>query len=183
MSAEQRAREYFERVSARDPDGMMEFWVPGKGADIHGIVRLVAPDGYRAWFANLFAAVPDMRFEVLEVIAEGDRAAVRWRAGGTFDGTGTLEGIEPNGAKIEMTGCDVLTFAVVALLVHTPPNPTGLEGPPLSAPPPPPGPPPAAAMARAFNLKTRLAGALRRSQPHLEGTHGGLRGPGGTRRP
>ena len=183
MSAEQRAREYFERVSARDPDGMMEFWVPGKGADIHGIVRLVAPDGYRAWFANLFAAVPDMRFEVLEVIAEGDRAAVRWRAGGTFDGTGTLEGIEPNGAKIEMTGCDVLTFDEDGMLVDNQAYTNGVELARQIGTLPPQGSRGERAMARAFNLKTRLAGALRRSQPHLEGTHGGLRGPGGTRRP
>ena len=55
-STEQLAREYFARVAARDPDGMMEFWVPGKGADIHGIAKLVAPDSYRAWFRNLFDA-------------------------------------------------------------------------------------------------------------------------------
>jgi predicted ester cyclase len=183
VSTEQRARDYFERVTARDPDGMMEFWVRGKGADIHGIARLVAPDNYRAWFANFFAAVPDLRFEVLEVIAEGDRAAVRWRAAGTFNGTGKLEGFEPNGAKIEMTGCDVLTFDEDGMLVDNQAYTNGMELARQIGAMPPQGSRAEGAMAQAFNLKTRIAGRLRRSRPHVEDTHGGLRGPGGTKHP
>ena len=103
-TTEQIARDYFARVAARDPDGMMEFWEPGKGANIHGLVELVVPDSYRAWFADLFAAIPDLDFEVEEVVADETRAAVRWRARGTFKGTTQLEGFDPNGAAIEMVG-------------------------------------------------------------------------------
>ena len=49
---------------------MMEWWVPGKGADIHGVAKLVAPDSYRAWFRDLFDAVPELEFEVIEVVAD-----------------------------------------------------------------------------------------------------------------
>jgi predicted ester cyclase len=134
-SVEQLARDYFARVAARDPDGMMEFWVPGKGADIHGIAKLVAPDSYRAWFQNFFAAVPDLRFEVEEVVADGSRAAVRWRARGTFNGTGQLEGFDPNGMELARQ------------LGAMPPQGSRAEK----------------AMAGAFNLKTKIARTLRRA--------------------
>ena len=104
------ARSYFDRVAARDPDGMMEHWTPGGVGTIHGIAVLTAPDEYHAWFANMFSAISDMQFEVLEITTEDDRAAVRWRAKGTFDGTTRFEGIEPNGAVIEMEGVDLLTI-------------------------------------------------------------------------
>ena len=62
----------------------------------------------RAFFTQTFAAMPDMRFEVLDVVAARNQAAVRWRATGTFCG-GPFEGIEPTGARIELEGIDLLT--------------------------------------------------------------------------
>ena len=35
--------------------------------------------------------------------------AVRWRATGTFDGTGRFEGLVPTGESIDITGFDLLT--------------------------------------------------------------------------
>lgn len=161
-SVEQLARDYFARVTARDPDGMMEFWVPGKGADIHGIAKLVAPDSYRAWFTNFFSAVPDLRFEVEEVVADESRAAVRWRARGTFDGTGRLEGFDPNGAEIELVGLDLLTFEN-GKLVDNQAYTNGMELARQLGAMPPQGSRAEKAMAGAFNLKTKIASAIRRS--------------------
>jgi steroid delta-isomerase-like uncharacterized protein len=104
------ARAYFEAVAARDLDAMTGFYEPGGTGEIHGLVELTAPHSYRAWFANLFAAFPDFRFEILDVVAEGERAAVRWHATGTFDGEARFEGMEPTGAKVDLTGCDMLTI-------------------------------------------------------------------------
>ena len=137
----------------------MEFWVPGKGANIHGIAELVAPDSYRAWFANLFAAVPDLEFEVEEVVAEGTRAAVRWRALGTFTGPGRLEGFEANGARIEMQGCDLLTVED-GKLVDNQAYTNGMELARQLGAMPPAGSRAEKAMAGAFNLKTKVANAL-----------------------
>ncbi|HZA58229.1 MAG TPA: ester cyclase [Solirubrobacterales bacterium] len=155
------ARDYFARVSARDPDGMMVFWVPGRGANIHGLTELVAPDSYRAWFANLFAAIPDMRFEVEEVVADETRAAVRWRARGTFSGTGKLEGFEPNGAEIEMVGMDLLTIEN-GKLVDNQAYTNGMALARQIGALPPQGSRAEKAMAGAFNLRTRVAKALKR---------------------
>jgi len=160
-TTEQVARAYFDRVKARDPDGMMEFWVPGKGADIHGVAKLVAPEGYRAWFSNLFAAVPDMEFQVEDVITEGDKAAVRWRARGTFTGDARLEGFDANGAEIEMVGVDLVTVEdgkLVDIQAYT--NSMDLARQ-LGAMPAQ-GSRAEKAMAGAFNLRTRLARALKR---------------------
>jgi hydroxyacylglutathione hydrolase len=103
------ARLYFNAVAARDVDAMVDCWAEG------GIDRLAplnrdlrAPDEMRSFFNQTFTAMPDMRFEVLDVVAARNQAAVRWRATGTFCG-GPFEGIEPTGARIELEGIDLLT--------------------------------------------------------------------------
>jgi steroid delta-isomerase-like uncharacterized protein len=103
------AREYFRAVAARDPDAMAQCWADG------GIDRLAplnrdlrAPDEVRSFFRDTFTAIPDMHFEVLDVVAARNQAAVRWRATGTFCG-GPFEGIEPTGSPIELEGLDLLT--------------------------------------------------------------------------
>jgi steroid delta-isomerase-like uncharacterized protein len=102
------ARAYFEAVGRRDLDAMMSLYEPGAVGEIHGLVELVVPDSYRAWFGNLFAAVPDFELEILEIVANEEKAAVRWHATGTFDGSAGFEGLIPNGARIEIGGCDVV---------------------------------------------------------------------------
>jgi steroid delta-isomerase-like uncharacterized protein len=103
------ARSYFEAIARRDLDAMTSHWEPGGTGEIHGLAELHVPDSYREWFGNLFQAFPDFRFEILDVVAEGDKAAVRWRATGTFDGTTSFEGMSPNGSHVEITGFDMLT--------------------------------------------------------------------------
>ena len=41
-------------------------------------------------------------------MAEDDRAAVRWRAHATFAGPGNFLGFEPNGARIDIEGVDLV---------------------------------------------------------------------------
>lgn len=104
------ARAYFDAVARQDLDGMCAQWAPGAEDVIHGVVEMTAPDDIREWFGGLFAAFPDFRFEVLDVLAAGERVAVEWSAGGTFDGGGRFEGLRANGATIALQGCDVLTI-------------------------------------------------------------------------
>jgi hydroxyacylglutathione hydrolase len=103
------ARTYFEAVAARDIDGMVSWWAPGGVENIVSIGELSVPDGLRAFFGELFAALPDMTFEVLDLVAARNQAAVRWRATGTFCG-GPFQGIEPTGARIAIEGLDLLTI-------------------------------------------------------------------------
>lgn len=155
------ARAYFEAIAARDLDAMTEFYEVGGTGEIHGLVELTAPHSYREWFGNLFAAFPDFRFEILDVVAEGDLAAVRWHASGTFDGGTRFEGVDPTGARVDLTGCDVLRIRNGK--IHR--NDAYMNGAQMAqqlGALPPTGSLPERVMLAALNTKTRLARALRR---------------------
>ncbi|HUA50218.1 MAG TPA: MBL fold metallo-hydrolase [Solirubrobacteraceae bacterium] len=114
MSSADVARRYFEALAARDVESAVSFWSPGGVERLVGQRELTAPDGVRELQNELLGALPDLHWEVLEVIApDGDgaaRVAVRWRATGTFAGPGTFQGFVANGAHLAMEGCDVLTI-------------------------------------------------------------------------
>ena len=102
-------RAYFEAVAARDPKAMAACWEPGSNDVLHGVADLRAPEGVEEWFGNTFRAVPDFQMEVVDLLAGGDKVAVRWHMTGTFSGDARFEGAIATGEKIDITGCDVLT--------------------------------------------------------------------------
>ena len=157
------ARAYFETIGRRDLDAMTEFYVPGGEGEIYGVVRLRVPDSYRAWFGDLFRAFPDFEFEIVEIVAEGEKAAVRWRATGTFDGDTKFEGLEPNGARVAVQGCDVLTVRG-GRIQHNDAYMNGAEMMRQLGVLPPQGSAPEKALTAALNAKTRLLTALRRGR-------------------
>jgi glyoxylase-like metal-dependent hydrolase (beta-lactamase superfamily II)/predicted ester cyclase len=110
-ATEQVARRYFAAVAARDVDAMVACWRAGGVDRLHGQAELVAPDGMRAWFEELFLAVPDAAMEVVETTTEDDRCAVRWRLTGTFAGPGDWQGLMPTGGRLDIQGCDVVQVA------------------------------------------------------------------------
>jgi len=155
------ARAYFEAIGEQDLEQMVSFYEPGGTGEIHGLVSLTAPDTYRAWFANLFAAFPDFRFEILDVVSEGEQAAVRWHATGTFNGTARFQGMDPTGAKVDLTGFDLLTIRDGKIQR----NDAYMNGAQMAqqlGALPPAGSLPERGMLAALNLKTRLVRALRR---------------------
>jgi steroid delta-isomerase-like uncharacterized protein len=154
-STELVARAYFEAVAARDLEAMAACWEPGSLDVIHGIAEMRVPEDLRSWFGNLFAAFPDWRFEILDVIASGEKAAVRWHATGTFDGTGQFEGLVPNGKNVDVEGCDVLTVHN-GLVVRNDAYTNGAEIARQLGALPPAGSPPEKALTAVLNLATRL---------------------------
>lgn len=155
------ARAYFAAVTARDLDAMATCWEPGSLDVLHGVAELRVPEEMRDWFGGLFAAFPDLSFEVLEIMTGGEKAAVRWRATGSFNGSGTFEGLLPNGRRVDVEGCDVLTVCN-SLIVRNDAylNSTGMARQ-LGALPPA-GSLPERAMSGALNLRTRLLARVRR---------------------
>ena len=109
------ARRYFEAIAARDLESALALWAPGGVERIVGQREITAPDGVRELQNELNGAFPDLAWEVLDVIAEETRVAVRWRARGTFAGPGTFQGFVANGAHLEIEGCDLLT---ILSLIH-----------------------------------------------------------------
>jgi steroid delta-isomerase-like uncharacterized protein len=156
------ARAYFEAVGRHDLDAMTEFYAPGGVGEIYGLVRLEVPESYRAWFGDLFRAFPDFEMEIVEVVAEGEKAAVRWRANGSFSGSTRFEGLEPNGARVNVQGCDVLTIRE-GRIQHNDAYMNGAEMMRQLGALPPAGSPPEKAMTALLNLKTNLLRRLRGS--------------------
>lgn len=159
-SSLQVAEAYFEAVARRSVEGMLELWNLDAGTgNIHGIADLKPPEDYRRWFGGFFSAFPDLAFEVLSITAEGEQAAVRWRATGTFNGTSQFEGLEPNGRTIDIQGIDLLTVREGKLVqLHAYSNSVELMRQ-LGALPDS-GSPQERAMMGALNLRTRIASRL-----------------------
>jgi len=57
---------------------------------------------FRDYYSAIRFAVPDARYEVDDLIAEGDRVVVRWRLLGTHKGD--FRGIAPTGRAITLKG-------------------------------------------------------------------------------
>lgn len=156
------ARAYFDAVAKRDVDAMAACWEPGSRDVIHGVAEMRVPEDLRRWFGELFASFPDFSFEVLDVIATGEKAAVHWHATGTFDGSARFEGLIPNGKRVDVTGCDVLTVRD-GKVVHNDAYMNGAEMARQLGALPPQGSPPEKAMTALLNLKTRLRSRMARS--------------------
>lgn len=104
---EQVARSYFDAMAARDAQGMASHW-DAEGVDdivTFGIFR--GPDEIRAFFDELFAAVPDAETTVDRIVADDRQAVVQWRLRGTFSGD-SFQGLDAVGKFVTLRGCDVL---------------------------------------------------------------------------
>ena len=109
-SARQVATAYFKAIANRDLDAMEACWAPGSRDVFYGMADLQVPGPFRAYFNGLFTAFPDFEMRVVDMVAYGDKAAVRWRATGSFTGPGRFEGLVATGAAIELEGLDLLTI-------------------------------------------------------------------------
>jgi steroid delta-isomerase-like uncharacterized protein len=106
-SAEEIVRSYFDAVIARDPAAMAEHWAEEGIEDIVPVGVFRGPEEVRAYFTELFTAVPDAEMTIERTLAKDDNVLVQWRMSGTFDG-GPLMGVEPTGRRIEVRGLDWL---------------------------------------------------------------------------
>jgi predicted ester cyclase len=106
-TAETVARRYFQAVSSHDLDGALACWAPGGVDNLAPVGELRVPDEWRAYFEQLFAAIPDFTHESLDVISEGNLVAVRFRAGGMFTG-GPLLGVRATGTRVVIEGADIV---------------------------------------------------------------------------
>ncbi len=153
------ARAYLKAIDARDLDAATALWKPGSIDRLVGMADLRAPDEIKAYFENLFAAIPDFKLTILSITAQKESAAVRWSMTGTFDGTTRIEGFAANGASIELEGIDLLTIRegeIVDNVAYT----NGVELARQIGAMPPQGSRAEKAMCAAFNAKTNAGGLL-----------------------
>ena len=67
------------------------------------------PQAFREYYAAIRSAVPDARYDVDDLIAEGDKVVVRWTLLGTHQGD--FGGIAPTGLPIALKGIAIYRVA------------------------------------------------------------------------
>jgi glyoxylase-like metal-dependent hydrolase (beta-lactamase superfamily II)/predicted ester cyclase len=97
---------YFEALANHDLDAIAGAWAPEGVMTVLGD-EAKGPDGLRAYWAEFFGATADIRFEVQDMVAEGDQVAVHWAAKGTFTGPNAFQGVEPTFSRLDLAGLDI----------------------------------------------------------------------------
>jgi steroid delta-isomerase-like uncharacterized protein len=92
----QRRDEVIDELMHADAVGHME------GGDADG------PEGFRRARAEFLDALPDLRIDVEDSVAEGDQVVLRWRVTGTHLGSGL--GIPPSGRAVQARGMSWFRF-------------------------------------------------------------------------
>jgi steroid delta-isomerase-like uncharacterized protein len=160
-SAKQVATAYFDAIRDRDLEAMVAVWKPGSTDHLYGLADLRVPEDLRAWFGSLFRAFPDFEMVVEDMVAYGDKAAVRWSATGTFTGEEKFQGIAATGAEVKLEGLDLLTIEdgqIVENRAYT----DGMEMARQMGAMPPAGSVGERAMFGMVNARTAAGGAIRR---------------------
>lgn len=83
-----------------DPEIVDHNPLPGQPAGVKGIEYVVSA---------MRTAQPDLKFTVDDLLAEGDRVAIRWTLRGT--NTGPMLGQPPSGEPVEMTAIVIFRIA------------------------------------------------------------------------
>jgi steroid delta-isomerase-like uncharacterized protein len=101
-------RRAYQLISAGDIDGfgrlLSDDFVE------HEEVPGLAPtkEGVLDFFRDYLVAFPDLRMEVLDLVASGDKAVARVKATGTQDGE--FMGMPPSGRSVEVELIDIMRF-------------------------------------------------------------------------
>jgi steroid delta-isomerase-like uncharacterized protein len=88
--------------------------------DYTGVQGIKGPAGFEATITSLIQSFPDIRWNVQELIAEGDKVMVKWEITGTHKNA--FQHIAATGKKVSGTGMGVYTFKdgkVVSTQVQT----------------------------------------------------------------
>lgn len=86
--ARELGRRWFEEVwNKRREESIDELMAPDAYGHIEG-GEFRGPSGFREMQGMFLAALPDVQIEIEDIVADGDRAAVRWHARGTHTGEG-----------------------------------------------------------------------------------------------
>ena len=102
-----RVRDFYAAMDRQDLDAVSEFVTPNYCMRFSGSPEadLTAAKGMMGMF---FAALPDIRHEILDLFGEGDRIAVRLRVLATHQGE--LMGVPATGKQVDFESSNVFRF-------------------------------------------------------------------------
>jgi steroid delta-isomerase-like uncharacterized protein len=101
-------RSTYERISAGDVAGFGELMADDFVEHQGGPGFAPTKEGALEFFRMLLSAFPDMRMDVEDLIASGDKAVARVRVTATHQGE--FMGVPPTGHRVEMTLVDIMRF-------------------------------------------------------------------------
>jgi steroid delta-isomerase-like uncharacterized protein len=107
MSAENKVliRRWFEEVWNRGRAAAIDEMLTGQ-AQIHGLgPQPMNVNAFKQFHTQYRSAFPDVRIQVDDVIAEGDKVAVRWSGTGTHQGDSL--GFAASGNAVRFTGMTI----------------------------------------------------------------------------
>lgn len=103
------ARRWFEEVwNQRRDDSIQELAASNAVAHLESGVDLNNSDIFKSFRDNLLDALPDLKIDVEDIIAEGNAAVVRWSFVGHHRGSGF--GFKPTGREITARGLTWFRF-------------------------------------------------------------------------
>jgi steroid delta-isomerase-like uncharacterized protein len=102
------ARRWFEEVwNHRKESTIDDLLTPDcRAYGLGGDAALIGPEGFKTFHRSFCGAFPDLRVTIDDILAEGDRVAIRWKATMTHLGDGL--GFPPSGKKVSMDGSTIL---------------------------------------------------------------------------
>ena len=153
---------YLSAIAARDVDAMSAFLHEDVVENFIVLGPVEGKSNVRAFFAELFAAAPDLEFTIERVMGVDETTVVgQWTMKGTMSG-GPFQGIEPTGRVLEVRGIDVMELED-GLLRNNTVYYDGLSFARQIGLLPPAGSKRDQALMGGFNALTKLKKALRRS--------------------
>jgi steroid delta-isomerase-like uncharacterized protein len=107
--AEETVRDLLEAWNAHDVGRIEAFYAPDyEGEDVGLAGPQRGPHSASRNMERYLRAFPDLRFVEQDLIVQGDRAVLVWKAHGTH--RGRLMNIPPTGRRVAVRGTSVLTF-------------------------------------------------------------------------
>ena len=101
-------RECYDLINAHDVEGFSKFLA--EDFVEHEVLEGLPPtkEGVKQFFAMNFAAFSDLRFEIEDIVASGDKVVGRFRMVGTNDGE--FMGMPATGKSVDAQGIDIIRF-------------------------------------------------------------------------
>jgi steroid delta-isomerase-like uncharacterized protein len=101
-------RQYFEAYDQQDTERIGQL-VSRSNYSFH--ISGMPPmdwNGTKQFYAAAWSAFPDLHHDILDIVAEGDKVAVRYNIIGTHKGE--LQGIPSTGKKVSFSAMDFITL-------------------------------------------------------------------------
>ena len=112
-------RDSFAAIAAKNVDALQAGHHNDLVEDFVVLGPVTGREEIRAFFSEMFAALPDMEFKTERIMGRDDGIAVgEWTLTGTFTG-GPFQGIQPTGKKLSLRGVDIMEFEDGLLVRNT----------------------------------------------------------------